>query len=92
MLTKEHVVDVFQKLLYFHVCESSYSYWSDVMRCVCVNKRDVENETREIIVENKLWCRNVALLIVDQIMPSKNGQLFSLSLKNKVYVECGSNS
>ena len=82
MLTKEHVVDVFQILLYFHVCESSYSYWSDVMRCVCVNKRDVENETREIIVENKLV----------EIMPSKNGQLFSLSLKNKVYVECGSNS
>ena len=27
--------------------------------CVCVNKRDVENETREIIVQNKLWCINV---------------------------------
>ena len=27
--------------------------------CVCVNKRDVENETREITVQNKLWCINV---------------------------------
>ena len=24
--------------------------------CMRVNKRDVENKTREIIVENKLWC------------------------------------
>ena len=47
---------------------------------VCVNKRDVENETREIIVENKLWCVNVVLLIVHQIMLGKNGKLFSLSL------------
>ena len=59
---------------------------------VCVNKRDVENETREIIVKNKLWCINVVLLIVDQIMPGKNGQLFSLFLKKKVYVKHGSNS
>ena len=36
--------------------------------CVIVNKRDAENEMREIIVENKLCCRNVVLLIVDQIM------------------------
>ena len=48
--------------------------------CVCENKRDVENETREIIVENKLWCVNVVLLIVHQIMLGKNGKLFSLSL------------
>ena len=36
-----------------------------------MNKRDVENETREIIVENKLWCINVVLLIVDQIILGK---------------------
>ena len=59
--------------------------------CVCVNKRDVENETREIIVENKLWCINVALSIFDQII-LKNGQLFSLSLKKKFHVKDGSNS
>ena len=44
--------------------------WCDV----CVNKRDVENETREIMVENKLSCINVVLFIVDQIMLAKNGQ------------------
>ena len=33
--------------------------------CLCVNKKDVENETRKIVVENKLWCINVVLLIVD---------------------------
>ena len=59
---------------------------------VCLNKRDVENEARVVIVENKLWCINVVLLIVDQIMLGKNGQLFSLSLKKKVYVKYGSNS
>ena len=41
---------------------------------MCVNKRDVENETREIMVENKLSCINVVLFIVDQIMLAKNGQ------------------
>ena len=60
--------------------------------CVCVNKRDIENETREIIVENKPWCINVVLLIVDQIMLGKKGQLFSLFIKKKVYVKCRSNS
>ena len=55
-------------------------------------KRDVENETGEIIVENKLWCINIVLVIVDQIMLGKNGQLFSLSLKKKVYAKYGSNS
>ena len=60
--------------------------------CVCVNKKDVENETRKIVVENKLWCINVVLLIVDQIMLGKNGQLFSLSLKKNIYVKYGSNS
>ena len=35
---------------------------------------------------------NVLLLIVDQIKLGKNGQLFSLSLKKKVYVKFGSNS
>ena len=59
--------------------------------CVCVNKRDVENETTEIIVENNLWCINVVLLIVDQIMLGENRQLFSLSLKKKVDVKYGSN-
>ena len=49
---------------------------------------DVENGTREIIAENKLWCINVALLIVDQI----NLGNFSLSIKKKVYVKFGSNS
>ena len=60
--------------------------------CVCVNKRDVGNETGEIILENKLWCLNIMLLIVDQFILGKNGQLFSLSLKRKVYVKYGSNS
>ena len=41
---------------------------------MCVNKRDVENETREIMVENKLSCINVVLFIVDQLMLAKNGQ------------------
>ena len=41
---------------------------------MCVNKRDVENETREIMVKNKLSCINVVLFIVDQIMLAKNGQ------------------
>ena len=50
---------------------------------VCVNKRDVENKMREIMVENKLWCINVVLLIVNQIVLGKNKQLFSLSLKKK---------
>ena len=59
---------------------------------VCLNRRVVENETRVVIVENKLWCINVVLLIVDQIMLQKNGQLFSLSLKKKFYVKYGSNS
>ena len=31
MLTKEHLVRVFQIFLYFHVCEFSYSYWFEVM-------------------------------------------------------------
>ena len=57
-----------------------------------VNKRDVENETREIAAEIKLWSINVVLLIVDQVMLGKNGQLFSLPLKKKVYVKYGSNS
>ena len=60
--------------------------------CLCANKRDVENETREIIVENKVWCINVVSLIVDQIMLEKNGQPFSLFLKKKVYVKHRSNS
>ena len=60
--------------------------------CVCVNKKDVENETREIIVENKLWCINVVLLIVNLIKLGKNGELFSLSLKKKFYVKHGLNS
>ena len=64
----------------------------DVMRCMCMNKRDVENKAREIIVGKKLWCLNVVLLIVDQIMLRKNGQLFFLFLKKKVYVKYGSNS
>ena len=59
---------------------------------VCVNKRDVENETTEIVVENKLWCINFVLLIVDNIMLWKNGQLFSFPLKKKVYVKYRSNS
>ena len=54
--------------------------WCDV----CVNKRDAENETREIVVENKLWCINVVLSIAAQIMLGKNGQLFFLSQKKKV--------
>ena len=58
---------------------------------MCVNKRDVANATREII-DNKLWCINVVLLIVDQIMLEKNGQLSSLSVKKKIYVKHGSNS
>ena len=56
-----------------------------------MNKKDVENETREILIENKLWRINVVLLIVDQIMLGKNGQLFSLSLKKKVNIKYGSN-
>ena len=56
-----------------------------------MNKKDVENETREILIENKLWRINVVLLIVDQIMLGKNGQLFSLSLKKKVYIKYRSN-
>ena len=60
--------------------------------CGCVNKRDIENETREIIIENKVCCINVVMLIVAQIMMGKNGQLFSLSLKKTVYVKYGSNS
>ena len=65
-----------------------------LMRCdmyAYVNKRDVENKTREKIVQNKLWYINVESLIVDQIMLGKNGQLFSLYLKKKVYVKYGSN-
>ena len=49
---------------------------------------DVENKTREIIAENKLWYTNVELLIVDQIKLGK----FSLSIQKKVYVKYGSNS
>ena len=56
-----------------------------------MNKKDLENETREILVENKLWRINVLLLIVDQIMLGKNGQLFSLSLKKKVNIKYESN-
>ena len=56
-----------------------------------MNKKDVENETREILIENKLWRINVVLLIVDQIMLGKNGQLFSLSLKKKVNIKYESN-
>ena len=33
MLKEEHLVHVFQIFLHFHVCEFSYSYWSDAMRC-----------------------------------------------------------
>ena len=55
-----------------------------------MNKKDLENETREILVENKLWRINVLLLIVDQIMLGNNGQLFSLSLEKKVYIKYGS--
>ena len=50
---------------------------------VCVNKRDAENDTRELIVENKLWYINDVLLIVDQMILRKNGQLLSLSLKKE---------
>ena len=46
-----------------------------------MNKRDAENDTRELIVENKLWYINDVLLIVDQMILRKNGQLLSLSLK-----------
>ena len=59
---------------------------------VCVNRRDVENEAREIIVENKLWCINVVLLTSAQIMLGKNRRLFSLPLRKNVYVKYGSNS
>ena len=45
-----------------------------------MNKRDAENDTRELIVENKLWYINDVLLIVDQMILRKNGQLLSLSL------------
>ena len=56
-----------------------------------MNKRDAENEKREIIVENKLWYINV---VVDRRSnyAEKNGQIFSLSLKKNVYVKYGSNS
>ena len=73
-----------------HIAISLMLY--DVCVCVCVNKRDVGNETGEIILENKLWCLNIMLLIVDQFILGKSGQLFSLSLKRKVYVKYGSNS
>ena len=48
-----------------------------------MNKRDAENDTRELIVENKLWYINDVLLIVDQMILRKNGQLLSLSLKKE---------
>ena len=71
--------------------------WCDVM-CVCVcvsmcvNKKDVKNESREIIIENNLWCKNVVLLIVHQNMLGMNGRLLFLSLKEKVFVKYRSNS
>ena len=43
-----------------------------VFVCVCVNKRDVENQTKKIIVENKLWYISDVLLVVLQIMLGKN--------------------
>ena len=49
---------------------------------MCVKKRDVENETREIIAENKLWCITVMLLIFDQIMLGKNGKKYYRKGKN----------
>ena len=52
--------------------------WCDV----CVKKRDVENETREIIAENKVWCITVMLLIFDQIMLGKNGKKYYRKGKN----------
>ena len=68
-----------------------FPYW-EMWRSPFPTSRKFENETREIIVENKLWCINVVLLVVDQIMLGKNGQLFSLFLKKKVYIKYGSNS
>ena len=62
MLTKEHLVHVLQIFLYFHVFEFSYSYWFDMIWCLYVNKRDVENETREIIVENMLCCNKCCVV------------------------------
>ena len=71
MLTKEHLVHVFQisyifMFVSFHIAIGLMCVCVCVCMCVCVcvcvNERDVENEKREIIVENKLWCINVMLL------------------------------